>query len=183
MTTQEREYMGRPEEESTAKPLHPFIDPKDLLYLGIEGLKKEVKELQEWKKKAERETQAVNAAMKSEKALREAIEIEAAANLKALQKSKMILQKQGEALICEHYGPSRYRLLIVARALIATATSPDEQWRVNAVNWFDDFEKEIRGLACEPMEATAENAKDQGVSPEKTAGGERSRSQSKSAKR
>jgi hypothetical protein len=93
MTTQEREYMGRPEEGATKSP-HPFIDPKELLYLGIEGLKKEVKELQEWKKKAERETQAVNAAMKSERSLREAIEIEAAANLRALQKSKMILQKR-----------------------------------------------------------------------------------------
>lgn len=182
MTTQEREYMGRPEDDAMKSP-HPFIDPKELLYLGIEGLKKEVKELQEWKKKAERETQSVNAAMKSERSLREAIEIEAAANLKALQKSKMILQKQGEALICEHYGPSRYKLLIVARALISTATAPDEQWRVNAVNWFDDFEKEIRGLVCEPMAATAENAKDLGESPEKTAKGERSRSQSKSAKR
>ena len=143
MTTQERDYMGREEEPQVNAELTHSVE--------LDDLRKKLAASEELRTKAEREIKAVNEMFKKERSLRESAEIEASANLKALQKSKKVLQAQGEALICEHYGLSRYKLLMVARALIGTATAPDEKWRLNAVNWFDDFEREIRGLACEPM--------------------------------
>ena len=149
--------MGR-----TDSPSSEFVQPCDLLYLTIAEQKKQIESLEQWKKKAEREAEALNKSLASEKARREASEIEAAANLKALAKAQKVIQRQGNALIAEHYGISKYKLLLTARAILSTVPFmemksksdrypvDEENFRVCCANWFDDYEKEMRGIACDP---------------------------------
>jgi hypothetical protein len=171
MTAQERQYMGQPEDQPVpiVDPVESdFVNPCDLLYTTIAELSSKISVLEQSERQAITANQNMQTLFASEKSAKEAAQAEAAANLKALRKAQQLVQKQGEALITEHYGVSKFKLLIVARSLLSMAEpaktperyrppgqsqeQADELWRSCVANWFDDFEKEMRAIACEPVD-------------------------------
>lgn len=170
MTTQERDYMGQPLPPVDTRavvaqdPTPNEISKRDS---EIASLKKQLLEVTDKYRKAECAIKDTLMELGSEQSKREAAEAEAAANLKALARSKLVLQKQGDALIAEHYGPSKFKLLILARALLSTVPFlvvrserypvDEENFRVCCANWFDDYEREMLGVACDPVEPKAES--------------------------
>ena len=171
MTAQERPYMGNPADQPDpiVEPVKSdSINPCDLLYTEIADLKRQLATVKGSEKQSSREVERVRKSLASEQTAKQVAETEAASNLKALRKAQQLIQKQGEALIADHYGVSKFKLLIVARSLLSMAEpaktperyrppgrsqeQADELWRCCVVNWFDDYEKEMRATACEPVD-------------------------------
>lgn len=164
MTSQERSYMG----DGCPDVAPPVTGEGDAAFDAIRTkLQLELKQSQEQYSKLAASIRSLKRELASESKRREAAEAEAAANLKALAKSKLILQKQGEALIAEHYGPSKYKLLIVARALLLTMpfimrksdhySVDEDNFNKCCASWFDDLDKEMRGVACDSNTSTPQS--------------------------
>lgn len=147
MTAQERKYMAKSEPEQSDK------NDKDKTH----ELSSEVQRLKSALKQMERNRDEVASKL-------DAKEKEYEALLKIHAKAERTIKKQGDALVTENYGSSKFYLLIKARTILSmsgpaetpecyrplgqTKEEADELWHKVVCDWFDDYEKEMRGLAC-----------------------------------